>query len=288
MMWRHRTARPLGATNRGAAFASALAAIAIVGATGCAKSPMQAFEDLQVEETPVEVVASSLLRLDGRVALGPDLTRTLLKVQLVPEGYSWADADCAVDAVIGVMGAEAFAVVPAGKIRAITWDYPGSDEAALACRSSETEARRNHSVTKSDITIADPQPGPDPDPAAVRELQARGFSLGAERAGLTLEERECILKPVIGDWTDADYVLLAQRSKQIRQDDVVAAVDECLDDDRAAEAATTAVPSLLAANDWAQEESDRVDALKTAAGIDPDSGEPIVTDPAAASPDSEK
>lgn len=218
-------------------------------------------DDLGISDAPADVVAFTVLQVDGRTALGAEQTRTYLAVDRVRLGYSWADANCVVDKVVDAIGADAFETLPLGKVAALQFDHPELVDAAASCASPESTARADNVTSNGGIDIQDPIPGPDPDPAAVRSMFETFHQLGAKVAGLTDDELACIVEPVTGSLADAEYIQIAQGKRSLDSDAAQVAVAECLDSDRLDEVAAKAGATLLESREAAAEERARVEAL---------------------------
>ncbi|NLA35272.1 MAG: hypothetical protein GX868_06245, partial [Actinobacteria bacterium] len=193
---------------RAMAIGAVLATAAVVAA-GCSDDE-PTLDDLGITDEPASVIATALIDGDPTAVLGTEQLATFIQRKLVPSGYSWADAECAVDAVIDIVGADAFDRLPLYKSNTLAADHAGITEAAEACESPETSARRNNSVTRDDITVQQPIPGPDPDADAVRSGEEAFFERGAALAGLSAEELSCIRSRTIDAWNDEDWVAYAQ------------------------------------------------------------------------------
>lgn len=217
----------------------AMGVVLAVATVGCGDDE-PTLDDLGITDDPASVIATALIDGDPTVALGTEDLTTFIQRKLVPSGYSWSDARCAVDAVIEIVGADAFDRLPLYKSNTLAADHPGITEAAEACESPETSARRNNAVTQDDITVQQPIPGPDPDANAVRSAEEGFFERGAALAGLSAEELSCIRTATIDTWTDEDWVAYAQATKPIDRDGVVEAVGECLSAERLSVAAGAA------------------------------------------------
>lgn len=196
--------------------------------------------DLGITDKPNEVVATALINGDVTAPLGREALLALVKIKLVPSGYSWADAGCAAEAIETVIGPEEFARIPMYRANTMAADYPGVTAAAEACESPETTARRNNTVTENDISIVSPLPGPDPDISEVRAAQYATFERGAAVAGLSDDELTCITDATLATWSDDDWVGAVVGTKRMSTADVERAVSDCLTPERLDEAAATA------------------------------------------------
>lgn len=254
--------------------AAALIALVLgVGIGGCsggkeaasAKTPEAALKAMGISDPVDLVVASAVERLDPGSAIGDELGRTYLQLKYAQEGYAWADAGCAVDAVVATVGADNFGTAPIGRLDDVLYDHPDLQVTMRDCASTDSLARLDAPKPTLSATTTAPtelaHAAPDIDGAAVGAMVEAFVRIGADRIGLTSSETTCVVGVVVGDRDAKAFADLAVGRNRIDVEKTARGVGACVENDHLPIVAAAAGKALIAAKKSAAVEHDRVQAL---------------------------
>lgn len=269
----HLSSSPVNTTSRSTVLRLlACGAVLVVGASlgaGCSgdddsapKTAQESLDALNLSDTPAQVLANAVERLDPAAVIGEELGRTYLQVKYALQGYAWAEAACAVDATVGIVTPEVFASTPVVRLDSLPYDFPPVEAATRGCASPESVARID---SPRDPSAAPGTPNasaaPDIDGASVGTMLEAFYRISADTIGLTDTETDCIVDAVLGGRSTAEFVDLAVGRDRIdvgeTEDDVVG----CLKGDRIDVVTPVAAKDLLARQTTAKAEQARIEGL---------------------------
>lgn len=246
-----------------------LAVGASVGA-GCsgddesaAKTAQESLDDLNIGDTPAQVVTNAVERLDPATVVGEELGRTYLRVKYALQGYAWAEAGCAVDKTVEIVTPAVFGSTPVVRLDSVPYDFPPVEAATRTCASPESLARIDLPADQSTTVPGTPlaSAAPDIDGATVGTMLEAFYRISADAIGLTADETDCVVEAVLGDRSDADFADLALGRDRIDVADTEDDVVGCLKGDRIDTVTPVAAKDLLARQATAKAEQARIEGL---------------------------
>lgn len=249
------------------------ALLLVAGSVGCsgdddgssgAKTAQQSLDDLHISDSPEQVVATAIERLDPGAVVGAELGATYLRVKYALHGFAWADAQCAVDQVVAIVTPEVFGTLAVVRLDDLGYDYPGIEASVRTCASPESLARIDAKPDATSTSIAGQSASnaaPDIDGTAVGTMLEAFYRLSADAIGLTSTETDCVVDEVLAGRDAAAFVDLALGRDRIDVDKTAPGVVSCLKDHRIDTVTPVAAKALLARQKTAKAEKDRVEAL---------------------------
>jgi hypothetical protein len=208
---------------------------AVVMALGACSDPsvdaQSALQKLGVAESPQEVIAAGVLHTDDEATFGAAYSEAYLKLLFGMQGYSAADAECAVTSVRTALGEARFDSLTNADLRRFMVRFKAEATAAEKCASSESAPRiaaakaaakaasspsttvagaTSTTPTTATPTSVDPAANAAPDiPAsAVRVVFSTMYANDAASMGLTTKESACIVGELVNDRSDEQLIAM--------------------------------------------------------------------------------
>lgn len=256
-------------TFRTRLISATLSVVLVLLVTSCGDDgPVSADEslrELNVSDTPAQVLTAAVQRLGPDDVIGAELGRDYLQLKYALRGYSWADAACAVERTVEIVTPDAFAQLTAVRLDDIPYDFPAVGDAARTCASPESLARLDAGKDTTTTTGADAggleSSAPDIDGAVVGTMLEAFYRISADGIGMTETEIGCIVEGVFGDRSAAGFVDLAVGDDELDGADTEKTVMGCLTDRRVDELAPVAATELLERKEASAADRRRVQAL---------------------------
>jgi len=238
------------------------AMMSLVAVAGCSGGDKESAEDalakLGLSDSPAVVLAVAIERPSAQLVVEPDLTSAYLRVAYAARGYGWADAQCAVERAIQVIGVDAFATLSVGSIGNLQAAYPDTEPAARECASPESLARLDIDVPEGEKRPA--TPATDVDGAHVRTTLDGLYRASAADRGLTATEADCAVDKILTPRSDDDLAAVVEDNRQIDPADDADEVVTCFSAERIDEFVPQVGQALLDDRAEANKEHDRIQA----------------------------
>ncbi len=214
-----------------------LVGLAVATVTACSKSPNDAIADLDMSDSPREVLAVSVLRPPGSLKFAsPQHLADTFAVYLGSIGYNKADTKCGVDRVLSELGPEADRLT-FGDFQDFAFFHPEILATAKAACASPDSLSRLDKKSPAGATGSDKKVdrvAPDLAVEVVRSSYAATFRLTAQRSSLNETEVNCVVDTLVTQRSDEQLLGIVHGTNSYRTTDPANQFSDCVTDDRLA------------------------------------------------------